>query len=100
LVDIQLVKLKYPRTTNSLEGYHRHLTNYFSTLNSSLFKLGKDLLVEINFNNKKLIESHINFWSKKSKANLSLINSRKFQELYDIEYLIAVNFVLKFSLNI
>jgi hypothetical protein len=59
-------KFKMPRTTNSLEGFHRHLNNVCVTNNPSLFSLGDELVNEQFFVSKYLIDSHKDFFVKGS----------------------------------
>ena len=93
-----------PRTTNSLEGYHRHLNANFNTINPSICQFGKELVVEQQFNALKLLDSMKNYWCKQipferevqSEVYYVVFN---FYSYYDVEYLKAVALNFNFPLN-
>lgn len=60
-------KLKHPRTTDSLEGYHRHLNSFLSALNTNLLKFKKIYRWNRNLNNKKSGKHVQVFWTYKVK---------------------------------
>ncbi|MGL6120690.1 MAG: hypothetical protein ACRC0V_09320, partial [Fusobacteriaceae bacterium] len=83
-----------PRTTNGLEGYHRHLNSVLNTTNPTLLKFIEGLLVEQQFNSKKMLDSLQCYWSRKASAQskteeIDFIISN-YNSYYDIEFLKAV----------
>lgn len=97
------VKKNLPRTTNSMEGFHRHLNNVCETNHPSILTLGKELVNEQFFSEKKINESLKNIrknLAKHSKKDEDLVEVIDYyKELYDIEYLKAIVFKFHFPLN-
>lgn len=91
---------RIPRTTNSLEGFHRHLNNSCITNHQSISSIGKELLNIQFFSEKKINDSLRNFNTNKkleSEKEKQLFNivSNYFQ-FYDVEYLKAIVFNFNF----
>lgn len=94
---------KQPRTTNSLEGYHRHLNSVCEVSNPTLLSLGKELIKENFLVKKSLNDSHYLYFTKTKKLQneLSEIDEivMSFNKFYDVEFLKAVAINFKFELN-
>lgn len=83
-----------PRTTNSLEGYHRHLNCVLNTNNPSVLQFGEGILLEYQFNCKKMNDSIKNYWSNYNIKKIEMTELKlvieNFEAYYDVEYLKAI----------
>jgi hypothetical protein len=83
-----------PRTSNSIEGYHRHLNARLGIKQQSILKIGRILQEEQLFVENHLIESlYIKNNVEKEDDILKVV--QKYEMYYHLDYLIAV--VLNFN---
>lgn len=82
------------RTTNSIEGYNRHLNNICNLNNPTVISLGLELVKEHDLNNKKLNDSFYDYWTKNKndvlKCNELYNIIVNFEGYYDVEFLKAI----------
>ena len=93
---------KKPRTTNSLEGYHRHLNNICETKHPSISSLVKELRNEQFLTSQFILTSHVKFYTKPENVEIDEIEEivRHFNDYYDIEFLKAIVMNFNFPLDI
>ncbi|KAG0427577.1 hypothetical protein DMUE_5892 [Dictyocoela muelleri] len=97
-------KYNLTSTTNSLEGYHRHLNVYFITINPSLEQFGLELIIKNQLNSKKMLDSMKNYWTKKQKETNILKEEifyivSSFSTYFDIDYLKAIALHFNFPIQ-
>jgi hypothetical protein len=97
------IMLKIPRTTNSLEGYHRHLNNIISVKQLTIKQIGVELI-----RGQLFVENHLifslyakNISNEEDEEYEKMFKTivKNFEEYYHIDYLfcIALNFKMKFN---
>lgn len=87
------VKKGIPRTSNSIEGYHRHLNSLVQTKQSSFLLIVRKLIDEQTVTEQKLLMSlHKNVTEKKDEPIATIVND--YTSYYGLEYLkkVVLNF--------
>jgi hypothetical protein len=96
------IKHNIPRTTNSLEGYHRHLNNVCDVTHATLLSLGKELIKEQLLSSKYILDSFKGYFSKSveknSKEEIEYV-VENFENFYDVEFLKAIVVNFKFPID-
>ena len=88
-----------PRTSNSIEGFHRHLNNNIDTINPSIISLGNELKLTQQTSEMYLLRSLYCSNEKKFSTSEIYLIAVSFDNYYDTEYLKAVALNFNFPLN-
>ncbi|KAG0436223.1 hypothetical protein DMUE_4330 [Dictyocoela muelleri] len=88
-----------PRTTNSLEGFHRHLNVLITIKQQSIIKIGGELIKEQTMRDNYLLHSlNINNNTIVNEGKIIIV-VEKYQDYYHIEYLKAIALNFSWKLN-